>query len=460
MSGYLRRATMADCACALIAGLLAFEVRLEVRHYLPIDYLALSLTLPALWWATVRLAGGYDPRFIGAGSDEFHRILNAGVCLTAGVAIVSYAGKIDLARSYVVIAIPCATAFDLAARYGLRKQLHRLRRLGSCMRRAVAVGHTTAVAELVTQLRRDKHHGLAVVAACLADAPPRHEVAGVPVCGGLDDVADAVEESAADTVAVLTCPELNGVQLRDLAWQLEKRGTDLCVAPALLDVAGPRTTIRPVAGLPLLHLDHPQLSGTKQIVKGVFDAAFAATALIFLLPVFLAVALAIRLGDGGRVFFRQTRVGKNGHTFKVWKFRTMVEDAEQRKALLAARNQADGLLFKIHDDPRVTKVGGWLRRWSLDELPQLINVLDGDMSLVGPRPALPEEAALYGYHVRRRLAVKPGITGLWQVSGRANLSWEESVRVDLRYVENWSFALDLQILWKTWQAVIGRSGAY
>lgn len=451
---------MADCACALIAGLLAFEVRLEVHHYLAIDYLALSLALPALWWATVRLAGGYDPRFIGAGSDEFHRILNAGVCLTAGVAIVSYAGKIDLARSYVVIAIPCATGFDLAARYGLRKQLHRLRSLGSCMRRAVAVGHTVAVAELVTQLRRDKHHGLAVVAACLADALPRREVAGVPVCGGLGDVVDAVEESAADTVAVLTCPELNGVQLRDLAWQLEKTGTDLCVAPALLDVAGPRTTIRPVAGLPLLHLDHPRLSGTKQIVKGAFDAAFAATALILLLPVFLAVALAIRLGDGGRVFFRQTRVGKDGSHFTVYKFRTMVEDAEQRKTHLAARNEADGLLFKIHDDPRVTKVGGWLRRWSLDELPQLINVLDGNMSLVGPRPALPEEAALYGYHVRRRLAVKPGITGLWQVSGRANLSWQESVRLDLRYVENWSFALDLQILWKTWQAVIGRSGAY
>jgi exopolysaccharide biosynthesis polyprenyl glycosylphosphotransferase len=408
----------------------------------------------------VRLAGGYDSRFIGAGSDEFRRILNAGVSLTAGVAIVSYAGKIDLARSYVVIAIPCATAFDLAARYSLRKQLHRSRRLGSCMRRAVAVGHTAAVTELVTQLRSDMHHGLSVVAACLVDARPMREVAGIPVCGGLDNVTDAVEVFAADTVAVLTCPELNGIQLRDLAWELEKTGTDLCVAPALIDVAGPRTTIRPVAGLPLLHLDHPQLSGATQVVKGIFDQASAAAALILLLPVFLAVALAIRVGDGGRVLFRQTRVGKNGNYFMLYKFRTMVEDAEQRKANLAARNEADGLLFKIHDDPRVTKVGGWLRRWSLDELPQLINVVAGEMSLVGPRPALPDEAALYGYHVRRRLAVKPGITGLWQVNGRSNLSWEESVRIDLRYVENWSFALDLQILWKTWRAVIRRSGAY
>src|SRR5215467_16083191 len=168
----------------------------------------------------------------------------------------------------------------------------------------------------------------------------------------------------------------------------------------------------------------------------------------------------IRLGDGGPAFFRQTRVGKDGRPFQVWKFRTMVEDAEGQKAALLARNDGDGVLFKMRDDPRITPVGRLLRKYSLDELPQLWNVLKGDMSLVGPRPAVPAEAASYGSYVRRRLVVKPGITGLWQVSGRSDLPWDEAVRLDLRYVENRSLALDLQILWKTWAAVLKGSGAY
>jgi exopolysaccharide biosynthesis polyprenyl glycosylphosphotransferase len=253
---------------------------------------------------------------------------------------------------------------------------------------------------------------------------------------------------------------MSGATLRDLAWELEKTGTDLCVAPALLDVAGPRTTIRPVAGLPLLHMDHPEFTGIRRVVKAAFDRATAGAALLFLSPLFLLIIAVIRLSDRGPGLFRQTRVGRNGRAFTVYKFRTMVVDAEERKTHLAGLNESDGVLFKMRRDPRVTMVGGWLRRWSLDELPQLINVLIGDMSMVGPRPALPQEAALYGDHVRRRLAVKPGMTGLWQVNGRSDLSWDESVRLDLRYVENWSFMLDLQILWKTTAAVLHGSGAY
>jgi exopolysaccharide biosynthesis polyprenyl glycosylphosphotransferase len=259
---------------------------------------------------------------------------------------------------------------------------------------------------------------------------------------------------------VLACPEMAGHRLRQLAWELEKTGTDLCVAPALLDVAGPRTTIRPVAGLPLLHMDHPEFTGARRVIKTAFDKALALAALVLGAPLLAAIAMIIRLDDGGPALFRQTRVGKDGRSFTVYKFRTMVLDAEQRKAELAEFNEQHGLLFKIRKDPRVTRAGSWLRRWSLDELPQLANVLAGDMSLVGPRPALPEEAAMYGDHVRRRLAVKPGLTGLWQVNGRSDLSWDESVRLDLRYVENWSFVLDLQILWKTCAAVVRGSGAY
>ena len=251
-----------------------------------------------------------------------------------------------------------------------------------------------------------------------------------------------------------------GQRLRQLAWELEKTGTDLCVAPALLDVAGPRTTIRPIAGLPLLHMDHPEFTGGRRVIKAAFDKSLALAALVLAAPLLGALALVIHCDDGGPVLFRQTRVGKDGRTFTVYKFRTMVPDAEQRRAELASQNEQHGLLFKIRNDPRVTRSGSWLRRWSLDELPQLVNVLAGDMSLVGPRPALPEEAAMYGDHVRRRLAVKPGLTGLWQVNGRSDLSWDESVRLDLRYVENWSFVLDLQILWKTCAAVARGSGAY
>jgi exopolysaccharide biosynthesis polyprenyl glycosylphosphotransferase len=456
----LRTAAAVDGLCALVAGLVALEVRFDAAGGFPVEYFALTVALPLLWLGSVAVAGGYDARFIGVGSDEFRRVLNAAVGLTAGMAIVSYVAKLDLARGYLVVALPCAAVFDLTGRYCLRRRLHRRRRAGQLMRRTVAVGHAAPVEDLVALLRRDSHHGLSVVAACVAGAQRQGEVADVPVCGGLDSVPSVVERFNADTVAVLACPEMNGTRLRELAWDLEKTGTEMCVASALLDVAGPRTTIRPVAGLPLLHVDHAELTGAKRVIKGVFDRATAALALLLVAPLFTVIALAIKVTDRGPVFFRQTRVGKDGQPFTLWKFRTMVVDAEARKAQLLAQNDGDGTLFKMRRDPRVTRAGGWLRRWSLDELPQLLNVLSGDMSLVGPRPALPAEVAEYRVHMRRRLAVKPGITGLWQVSGRSDLAWDEAERLDLRYVENWSLALDLQILWKTLSAVTTGSGAY
>jgi exopolysaccharide biosynthesis polyprenyl glycosylphosphotransferase len=467
-NSYLRQALLVDLTCALAAGAVAARIRFGGQPYLPLTYLGLTCGLPVAWWMSVLLAGGYDTRIIGLGSDEFRRILSAAVNLTAGLAVASYAAKLDLAREYMAIALPSATVMDLTARYLLRKRLHRQRVRGRSVRRVVAVGHAAAVARLVTVLRRDTYHGLAVVAACLVDKPEGTgpdgaagvPAAGVPVAGGLSGVAAAVNTFGADTVAVLACPEMDGGRLRELAWQLEKTDTALFVAPTLLDVAGPRTTIRPVAGLPLLHVDHPELAGAKQAIKSGFDKACAAAALLLLAPLFAVIAISIRLADHGPVFFRQTRIGKDGRAFTLYKFRSMVPDAEQRKSQLAIYNEADGILFKIREDPRVTRPGAWLRRWSLDELPQLINVLIGDMSLVGPRPALPDEVARYHHHMRRRLVVKPGITGLWQVSGRSDLSQEEAERLDLYYVENWSLALDLQVLGKTGSAVMRGSGAY
>ncbi len=460
VTAYRSRAVVTDYVCALAAGLVALGVRFHGYPRPPWPYVVFTLILPIVWWVAVALTGGYESRFFGVGPEEFRRVLNAGVTLTAGFAIVSYATKSDLSRAYAVLALPAAAAFDLCGRYALRKRLHWLRQSGGCMHKVVAVGYSLMIADLAATLGRETYHGLSVVAACVTDPAVPAEIGGIPVVGSLESVTDAVERFGADTVAVLACPEMSGVRLRQLAWRLERGGTELCVAPALLDVAGPRTTIRPVAGLPLLHLDHPEFTGFRWLIKSTFDRALGCVLLLACAPVFVFVAAVIKFRDGGPVIFRQKRVGKDGQLFVVYKFRTMVTDAEIRREQLAAFNECDGVLFKIREDPRVTSVGAWLRRWSLDELPQLFNVVRGDMSLVGPRPALPEEAALYGDHVRRRLAVKPGITGLWQVNGRSDLSWDESVRLDLRYVENWSFMFDLQILWKTAKAIRRGVGAY
>jgi len=447
---YLHNAMVIDGCAALGAGLIALAARYSHDH-IPVFYLSFTLALPVIWVASVALARGYDARVIGIGADEFRRVGNVGLGLGLVVAIASYVAKAQISRGYMLVALPSVLALDLPGRYWLRKRLHRMRLLGRCMQRVVAVGHLQDVACLITELRRVPHHGLCVVAVCLVGktAGKSPAVAGVPVSGGLSEVVQSVRQMDADTVAVLACPELNGIPLRRLAWELEKTRTELCLAPTLLDVAGPRTSVRTVAGLPLLYVDHPDLTGAKQALKSLFDKVVAASVLIVLTPLLLAIAALVRLEDGGPVIFRQVRMGKYGQPFRLYKFRTMRPDAELQKAALAALNEGSGVLFKIRNDPRVTRIGTQLRRWSLDELPQLVNVLLGSMSLVGPRPALPEEAARYGELVRRRLVVRPGITGLWQVSGRSGLPWEEAVRLDLHYVENWSLALDLQILWKT-----------
>jgi exopolysaccharide biosynthesis polyprenyl glycosylphosphotransferase len=455
---YVRQVVFADIIVAVVAAAVAVGLRFGASANR--GYLVLSLALPMLWLIAVQVSGGYEKRFLGTGSDEFRKVLNAGVSLTAAFALISYAINNELSRLYLIISMPVVVGLDLAVRFALRKRLHMRRMRGQCMSTVVAVGHGAAVEQLINELRRETHHGLQVVAACLADESELTEVAGVPVVGNLDATAGVVRNIGAGTVAVLSCPEMDGLKLRTLAWELEKTGTDLCVAPSLIDVAGPRTTVRPTAGLTLLHVDHPQLSGPRQVVKDLFDRSAAALGILAIFPLLLAIAAAIKLSDQGPALFTQTRVGKDGEQFKIYKFRTMVVDAEARLAELRARNESDGVLFKIRNDPRITAVGAWLRKWSLDELPQLVNVLMGEMSLVGPRPALPSEAAQYADHVRRRLVVKPGVTGLWQVSGRSNLTWDESVRLDLRYVENWSFVLDLQILWKTLAAAFNGSGAY
>jgi len=304
------------------------------------------------------------------------------------------------------------------------------------------------------------------VGACVPGAEEEEQVVrapggNVPVVGTLTTVTAAVRQLRPDAVAVTASPAVSAQTLRRLAWELEGCGVDLLVSPALTDVAGPRISIQPVAGLPLLHVNQPEFSGGRKPLKAGVDRALAVASLLLLSPFLLLIGLLIRVDSPGPAIFRQRRVGQGGKVFTCLKFRSMRASAEfERESLLDRNERSEGLLFKIRDDPRVTRAGRWLRRYSLDELPQLWNIARGDMSLVGPRPPLPSEAEQYGYDARRRLLVKPGLTGLWQISGRSDIPWDETVRLDLYYVKNWSPALDVLIMWKTAFAVLGGSGAY
>jgi exopolysaccharide biosynthesis polyprenyl glycosylphosphotransferase len=426
-----------------------------------ISYAALSFLLVPVWLAALVCARAYEMRFLGVGEDEYKRIAWASWWLMAVIAVVAYSFKIQFARGYVAIVLPVGTVLLLLGRYGQRKWLHHRRRLGYFQHRVLAVGGRPAIEELAAELASEAYLGLRLVGVCLPTPGRTAAVGGVPVLGSLTQVVHAVSRSGADTVAVTPGPGMSPEALRKLSWELEGTGIDLVVAPALLDIVGPRIATRPVAGLPFLHVEKPELSGPRQLLKSAVEWSFAALAFVLISPVLLILVVAIRLGSPGPPVFHQTRVGQRGREFTVFKLRTMYVDAEQRLESLRESNDAgDGLLFKMRDDPRVTRVGRFLRRWSIDELPQLWNVVRGDMALVGPRPPLPTEVSRYDREVSRRLLVRPGVTGLWQVSGRSDLSWDDSVRLDLYYVENWSLALDALIVWKTVFAVFRRQGAY
>jgi exopolysaccharide biosynthesis polyprenyl glycosylphosphotransferase len=420
-----------------------------------------SLGLVVVWPVLLHATGAHAERVFGTGSDEYRAVGRAGFALLAVAGFVSYAAGLDLSRALVVVAVPALTLVTLLGRFAARCVLRGLRAQGRCTKRVVVVGRGTAALELVDRLRRERFAGLEVVAACVTpdDRDRVARTAGIPV-GGLDDVVTLAGHLGADTIAVTSASETASQYLRSLSWQLEGTGIELLVAPGLIEVAGPRLHIRPFEGLPLLSVEQPRFEGWQRVVKGGLDRAVAALALVLLAPALLTIAVAVKVTSPGPVLYRQERVGVNGQAFTMLKFRSMVVDADRQVDALKAQNISDGLLFKMRVDPRVTPVGRVLRRLSLDELPQLLNVLGGSMSLVGPRPPLPGEVARYDTSVSRRLLVKPGLTGLWQISGRSDLPWEESVRLDLRYVENWSLAMDLLILVKTVRAVVSSSGAY
>ncbi|WP_226369926.1 sugar transferase [Pseudonocardia oceani] len=412
--------------------------------------------LLALGLAVVR---AWDPLVLHVGSSELRRVYQAVFGSAAALGLVGLGLDVESVRPWVFLAMPGAGALCLLGRYAARKRLHAERHAGRCMRPVLAVGSVDAVADLVRRTRRDPYFGWDVVGACVPQGTTVAAVEDVPVLGDLDAVAGIAGRGAHRVVAVAPAPGWGPGRLRELAWRLEGTGVELAVDPGLMEIAGPRLHIAPIDGLPLLRLSQPTFTGGRWLLKQTIDRVGAGVLLAVSAPVLLAIAFAVR-SDGGPALFRQERVGVNGRTFRMVKFRSMVVDADRRVAALAARNDGAGPLFKMRHDPRITRVGAVLRRYSLDELPQLFNVLAGSMSLVGPRPPLAREVAAYGDDARRRLLVRPGMTGLWQVSGRSDLSWSESVRLDLRYVENWSLALDAEIAWKTVGAVFGSRGAY
>ncbi|WP_439693636.1 sugar transferase [Curtobacterium sp. SP.BCo] len=414
------------------------------------------------WMLLLHVFRTRDPRIVGVGGDEYRRLVTASLIAVASVAAVAYAVQIDLARGYVAIAFPLGLLLLALGRKGARTALARRRARGESLQDVLLVGDLDDVRYVGRRIAATPSAGYRVRAVITDCVEPGAAIAfggaEAPVVDGIARVLDRARTEGVTAVVVAGSIAGGHERLRRLGWQLEEIGVELVVSSPLADIAAGRVHERPVDGLPLMHVETPDYR--QRFGKRALDVVGAGVGLLVLAPVFAVITLVIRADDHGPVFFRQTRVGRGGREFSILKFRTMCVDAEARMAALASSNQGAGPLFKMKDDPRVTRAGAFLRKTSLDELPQLWNVLTGSMSLVGPRPALPREVALYEDFADRRLLVTPGITGLWQVSGRSDLDWADGVRLDLHYVENWSFVHDIVILARTIPSVLRSRGAY
>jgi exopolysaccharide biosynthesis polyprenyl glycosylphosphotransferase len=469
--GYSRQLLITDTLIVFASVMLAQYVRFgEVANtsgYSDAVMTLLSVLFATLWLSSLAVFQTRTPRVIGAGIDEYRRIGSASFWTFGIIAMVTLLAKVDLARGYLAIALPVGTLGLLTSRSLWRTRIVRKRAQGQCQTRVLAIGDRQAIAHFAHELARNPKDGAVVVGVCIPGyGPPRGNmmtVAGrdVPILGDETHAVAAIGSCGADTVAVTQTDHFGMHGIRELMWGLETMDVDVVVSPGVMDVTEARLTLRLTAGLPLLHVEKPQYEGTQRFQKQLFDFLFSLAALIGTMPVLIAAAIAIKLTSKGPVFYPSERIGIDGRPFTMLKFRTMTDGADaQLDHLLSLNEGAGGMLFKMRQDPRITPVGKILRKLSIDELPQFINVIKGDMSVVGPRPPLRREVKNYDGDVTRRLLVKPGISGLWQVSGRSNLSWEESVRLDLSYVDNWSMAGDLMIVAKTVKAVVTRHGAY
>lgn len=413
------------------------------------------------WIATIAAAGGYKADLFGAGTDEYRRVLNSSLVAAGLAGVGCYLAKFPLSRGFFLLAFLLGIPALLVGRLLLRRAIHAARRHGSLRQRVLVAGSRSHVDEIAAVLRRESWLGYEVIGALTPEYDLSEETgSGIPVLGNCDEASSLAATARPDIIVFAGGSVSAAGSLRRMIWALERHDVQVIVAPSVTDISSERIKVRPVGGLPLIHIDPPTSNDAARWGKRTFDVAGSLFLILAFTPLLVIAAVHVLLHDRGPVHFRQTRIGKDGEEFACLKFRTMVVDAEARLAELHALIGYDQGLFKMADDPRVTRPGKWLRRFSIDELPQLFNVLRGEMSLVGPRPPLPLEVSKYDEQTARRLHVRPGMTGLWQVSGRSDLTWDEAVRLDLYYVDNWSMLQDLSILAKTLGAVFGSRGAY
>lgn len=427
-----------------------------------VSYWVFSILLVLLWMGALSWNDSRSIRVLGSGSTEYLRIVDASLRLFGAIAIIAFLTRIDIARGFLLLSLPFGVFVLLWTRWLWRQWLIMKRRTGAYSARVLLVGSEESVAQIARELLRTPSAGYHVVGACTPTGKVADFVPGtaIPMMGSVDAIERAMERTAADTVAVTSTDELPPDKVKQISWNLQAGRQHLVLAPSIVDIAGPRLHTRPVAGLPLIHVETPRFSKGQLFLKRAVDIVASAVGVLVLSPLLAFLAMSVRLSSEGPVLFRQVRVGRGGTEFTMLKFRSMVTNAEDMLEQLWRERREQGVdsgnevMFKMKNDPRVTPIGRIMRKFSLDELPQLFNVIGGSMSLVGPRPPLPSEVAQYATHVHRRFLVKPGVTGLWQVSGRSTLSWEDTVRLDLSYVENWSLVGDLAILAKTARAAV------
>jgi exopolysaccharide biosynthesis polyprenyl glycosylphosphotransferase len=459
--------TIVIVGAVILAQYVRFGSAPTAPGYVDHHVTAYSLLLAAIWLFALTGFRARSPRYIGSGIEEYRRVVAASFGTFGAIAMAELLVKLEISRGYLAVALPAGILGLVLSRCLWRKVVaHQRVGAGRYQTAVLAIGDRSAVANLANELTDNPSNGYRVMGVVIPGyGPPRGEhltVNGreIPIVGGETDALQAIRVCGADTVAIAGTEHFGFQGIRRLIWELEATGVELVVSPGVMDVALSRLVMRPIAGLPMLHIEKPQYRGTTRFQKRAFDFCFALAALTVTLPVLLVTAIAIKLGSRGPVLYSSERIGVGGRPFSMLKFRTMVKDADEQLASLLDDNEGDGLLFKIRHDPRITPVGRVLRRLSIDELPQFINVLRREMSVVGPRPPLRCEVEAYDIDVQRRLLVKPGITGLWQVSGRSDLPWDKAVRLDLSYVDNWSMIGDILIVAKTVRAVFQRTGAY
>ncbi|MDQ6697018.1 MAG: sugar transferase [Actinomycetota bacterium] len=414
-------------------------------------------TLPA-WLAVFSHQRLYNIRFITRRIDETRRIVNASFL---GVMVVALTGSVDgfiVPRSALVVMFFMSVTLVFVEREIARRVFASRRTRGTTLRRVVMVGANPEGQELAAMLQAEPWLGYRVLGFVDDHCSDPQPVAGIPLLGSLAEAGQILRVHNASGVIVATSAIDSEITNR-LARDLLDQGVHVELSSTLRDISSQRLTVRPLGRFPVVYVEPIRRDGWRAAAKRAFDIAGAALALVLLAPVVAVAAIAVKLDTKGHTLFRQTRVGRDSQPFAVLKLRTMVLDAESMQASLLAENEADGPLFKMQKDPRVTRVGRVLRRTSIDEIPQLWNVLRGSMSLVGPRPALPHETEEWDTLLTQRLRVKPGITGMWQVNGRSQSTFADYTRLDLYYVDNWSLTSDLAILFKTIPVVLGGKGA-